>query len=151
MTTISYAHHWIIETAAGPASKGRCRLCGEEREFNNSVEWTPQGQTRDKKEDSSGQLLLGQSIDDVGIYLGTIFISVKLKLRLPAAKGILQLSVSGMPSCYEVDFRQDGEASYLNISQSATCLSHSISRCQSSIDGKHPMKTLTLSPTMKTL
>ena len=38
-------HHWIIETPDGPASTGRCRMCGEEREFSNSVEtwggWTP--------------------------------------------------------------------------------------------------------------
>ena len=44
MTTIICAHHWIIGRAAGPASKGKCRLCGEEREFSNSVEtyggWT---------------------------------------------------------------------------------------------------------------
>ncbi len=39
-------HHWAIERANGPISKGTCRVCGEEREFNNSVEtwggWTPQ-------------------------------------------------------------------------------------------------------------
>ncbi len=38
-------HHWVIERANGPISKGTCRVCGEEREFNNSVEtwggWTP--------------------------------------------------------------------------------------------------------------
>ena len=37
MTTTQCAHHWLIETAAGPVSKGVCRLCGEEREFANSV------------------------------------------------------------------------------------------------------------------
>ena len=37
MTNAQCAHHWLIETAAGPASKGVCRLCGEEREFSNSV------------------------------------------------------------------------------------------------------------------
>ncbi len=31
-------HHWIIETPDGPVSTGRCRLCGEEREFRNSIE-----------------------------------------------------------------------------------------------------------------
>ncbi len=44
MTTTPCPHHWVIETANGPISKGKCRLCGEEREFNNSVEtwggWT---------------------------------------------------------------------------------------------------------------
>ena len=33
-------HHWVIETPAGPVSIGRCRLCGEEREFNNSIGFT---------------------------------------------------------------------------------------------------------------
>lgn len=29
------AHHWDIETPAGPTSRGRCRHCGLEREFVN--------------------------------------------------------------------------------------------------------------------
>ena len=37
MTTTQCAHHWLIETADGPVSKGECQLCGEEREFSNSV------------------------------------------------------------------------------------------------------------------
>ena len=37
MTTTQCAHYWIIETAEGPVSKGKCQLCGEKREFNNSV------------------------------------------------------------------------------------------------------------------
>ena len=32
-------HHWEIETPQGPFSKGRCRLCGEEKDFNNSTEY----------------------------------------------------------------------------------------------------------------
>jgi hypothetical protein len=28
-------HHWIIETPNGPVSKGVCKLCGEERDFEN--------------------------------------------------------------------------------------------------------------------
>ena len=39
MTTTQCAHHWIIETADGPESKGRCHLCGEEREFANSMDY----------------------------------------------------------------------------------------------------------------
>ncbi len=39
-------HHWAIETANRPISKGTCRVCGEEREFSNSLEiwgvWNPQ-------------------------------------------------------------------------------------------------------------
>ncbi len=41
MTITQCAHHWIIETADGPVSKGACRLCGEEREFSNSVQFMP--------------------------------------------------------------------------------------------------------------
>ena len=28
-------HHWIIETPSGPKSKGICKHCGEEREFDS--------------------------------------------------------------------------------------------------------------------
>jgi hypothetical protein len=30
-------HHWICDTPTGPISKSRCRLCGEEKEFNNRL------------------------------------------------------------------------------------------------------------------
>ena len=48
MTTTQCAHHWVIETPSGPRSKGKCQLCGEEREFSNSTGfrsiWNPQAQ-----------------------------------------------------------------------------------------------------------
>ena len=28
-------HHWIIENAVGPVSRGVCKFCGEGREFDN--------------------------------------------------------------------------------------------------------------------
>jgi len=31
-------HHWVIETANGPTSHGRCKICGAERDFFNTVE-----------------------------------------------------------------------------------------------------------------
>jgi len=31
-------HHWVIETADGPVSKGRCRLCDAEKEFRNYLQ-----------------------------------------------------------------------------------------------------------------
>ena len=44
MTATQCPHHWHIETAAGPVSKGVCRFCGEERDFDNSPQelnhWT---------------------------------------------------------------------------------------------------------------
>ena len=33
-------HHWVIETADGPTSKGRCRRCHETKDFQNG---TPDG------------------------------------------------------------------------------------------------------------
>ena len=30
-------HHWLIERPRGALSKGRCKICGEEREFRNSA------------------------------------------------------------------------------------------------------------------
>ena len=29
-------HYWLIESPGGPISKGRCKLCGAEKEFSNS-------------------------------------------------------------------------------------------------------------------
>lgn len=31
------AHHWVIDTASGPISKGRCKKCKVTREFFNSI------------------------------------------------------------------------------------------------------------------
>lgn len=33
----SCRHHWIIESPRGTLSDGRCKLCGEERQFRNST------------------------------------------------------------------------------------------------------------------
>jgi hypothetical protein len=30
-------HHWLIETPRGATSHGRCKVCGETREFRNST------------------------------------------------------------------------------------------------------------------
>jgi len=30
-------HHWIIEVANGPKSRGVCKYCGETREFFNAI------------------------------------------------------------------------------------------------------------------
>lgn len=34
-SVVSHAHHWIIDSPTGRTSPGRCRACGEEREFPN--------------------------------------------------------------------------------------------------------------------
>ena len=36
VSSVICAHHWVIETPAGPLSHGRCKLCGQDREFRNS-------------------------------------------------------------------------------------------------------------------
>ena len=33
-------HHWVIESPHGATSLGACKLCGEEREFQNSAQDT---------------------------------------------------------------------------------------------------------------
>ncbi len=33
-------HHWVIESPHGALSLGTCKLCGEEREFQNSAQDT---------------------------------------------------------------------------------------------------------------
>ena len=35
---VTCRHHWLIETPDGPTSPGICRLCGEERVFENDFE-----------------------------------------------------------------------------------------------------------------
>jgi len=30
-------HHWLIETPRGSTSTGRCKVCGEQRDFRNSA------------------------------------------------------------------------------------------------------------------
>lgn len=30
-------HHWVIQPASGPLSLGVCQMCGENREFKNSL------------------------------------------------------------------------------------------------------------------
>ena len=34
---ITCQHHWVIDTPRGALSQGRCKRCGEEREFRNSA------------------------------------------------------------------------------------------------------------------
>ena len=33
-------HHWLIESPHGATSQGRCKLCGQIKEFRNSAEDT---------------------------------------------------------------------------------------------------------------
>jgi hypothetical protein len=35
---VTCRHHWVIETPRGSMSQGRCKRCGEEREFRNSAQ-----------------------------------------------------------------------------------------------------------------
>ena len=36
-TVVTCQHHWVIDTPRGSTSAGRCKRCGEEREFRNSA------------------------------------------------------------------------------------------------------------------
>ena len=35
---VECVHYWIIDVPSGPVSKGKCRLCGEGKEFRNYLE-----------------------------------------------------------------------------------------------------------------
>ena len=57
-------HYWIIDVPAGPVSKGKCRLCGEARDFRNYLEsltgWEDDrvlGQASAQQPDSVSQLV----------------------------------------------------------------------------------------------
>jgi hypothetical protein len=45
-------HHWVIDTSEDTDSKGRCKLCGEERTFRNEFSRPPKGP--EKSLDSPG-------------------------------------------------------------------------------------------------
>lgn len=34
---VTCQHHWVIDSPRGAMSQGRCKRCGEEREFRNSA------------------------------------------------------------------------------------------------------------------
>ena len=36
-------HEWLIDSPAGPSSRGVCAVCGEEREFQNYIEGSAWG------------------------------------------------------------------------------------------------------------
>ena len=39
-STDGCVHHWVIDPPNGAVSKGRCKACGEEKEFRNSFEYS---------------------------------------------------------------------------------------------------------------
>ena len=42
------AHHWVIESPAGPTSRGCCTLCGAENDFPNYAQYSPGNDVRYK-------------------------------------------------------------------------------------------------------
>ena len=61
-------HHWVIQTLDGPVSIGRCKVCGEERQFNNSTEtatsWArPQVYPKAPQSEVEGDGLTGQIME----------------------------------------------------------------------------------------
>ena len=55
-------HHWVIEKPSGPLSKGACRLCGEEKEFQNYVDGSAWGHGV-SRERLSGRSRISAGID----------------------------------------------------------------------------------------
>ena len=62
-------HQWLIETPDGPSSKGVCRICGEQGEFQNYIEGSAWGYEISLEQLSGGTRLPGvkevhENIDD---------------------------------------------------------------------------------------
>ena len=36
LVTTECHHHWVIDGASGPSSRGICKLCGAQRKFDNA-------------------------------------------------------------------------------------------------------------------
>lgn len=36
--TVECVHYWIIDVPSGPISGGKCRICGEVKQFSNHLE-----------------------------------------------------------------------------------------------------------------
>jgi hypothetical protein len=60
-------HHWIIEPASGPISRGICKICGAEKNFDNVLEETPID-----KYDASAFTRLSTKIGDVNLREDTV-------------------------------------------------------------------------------
>jgi hypothetical protein len=51
------SHHWMIDFAVGPLSRGSCKVCGEERLFRNHLMWSevvPLGAMNDRRGAGAG-------------------------------------------------------------------------------------------------
>ena len=42
-------HHWVIAKPSGPVSRGKCRVCGEEKDFQNFMENAPWSRAKGKR------------------------------------------------------------------------------------------------------
>ena len=55
----NHAHFWSIESANGPLSRGRCKVCGKEQNFTNSLmgqgDWFRTGEDDEKNDDERSQ------------------------------------------------------------------------------------------------
>ena len=51
----NHAHFWTIESANGPISRGRCKVCGKEQNFANSLmgqgDWFRSGEEDEQSAD----------------------------------------------------------------------------------------------------
>ena len=63
-------HQWIIDSPNGPSSNGVCRLCGEEKEFQNYIEGSAWGYDMSVEQMGRGsgvptvsQMQRGKSVD----------------------------------------------------------------------------------------
>jgi len=65
---LTHVHHWIIETANGPTSIGRCQKCRAKREFSNTppdgglADWSKINAGKDNREDGGNYYSTGNHV-----------------------------------------------------------------------------------------
>lgn len=60
-------HHWVIDAPEGALSLGRCKICGEQKEFRNSAGdsmWEPEGSQGSASWGRQSRGLPGGPVDD---------------------------------------------------------------------------------------
>jgi len=65
---LPHVHHWMIETANGPTSLGRCQKCRAKKEFINTppdggiFDWSKINAAKDNREDGGNYYSTGNHV-----------------------------------------------------------------------------------------
>jgi hypothetical protein len=62
-------HHWIIDVATGPSSRGVCKVCGEEMLFRNQLQWAEIAPLKDLKSRRRGKDITTPDDSEVPVFV----------------------------------------------------------------------------------